>query len=473
MRAFAVTVSLIVFMLFLPTKTTACSCINESPCNAFGEASVVFIGVMISGSEKVKIEGPKKDANLYEAGTVRFQIEECFKGNLKGEVIVSVDSNINTSCGPYALIRGEKYLVYAYGNLDKLSTGVCTRTKLQSRDDIKEDLDFLRNLPPAGSGGRLSGSIWSAVKEETEPMAGIQVLIKDSKGQIVGNVITDNEGHFTLEKLSAGKYKVEPIFPQHYADYQKNKMVTVPDRGCAGVGFETKIDGRISGRVFDSKGHPASVPVRLEPVKSEESFDTESGFSNQEGRFEIKGVSPGEYYLFFELNPWDQKNREKYFYPGTKNKEQAAVIKLSTGQQLDDLQFAVPPEFFVQTIEGQIVWADGTPAKSVTVWLLCPTNLDPKGSILEFSPPIALTDKQGRFKLLGFKGITYWLEARSENPAVSSERDSQKHSAPLKLTLEKDLVNLKVVLDQSGFSTDCSEAAEREKKSKLNEKQNK
>jgi hypothetical protein len=461
MKVFIIVFSLIVFGFLLPAKIRACSCAMTAPCSSFGEASAVFIGVMMSGSEKVEIKTTNKSA-LYEAGTVRFQIEECFKGNLKGEISVSIDSHINTSCGPYALIRGEKYLVYAYGSLNNLSTGVCTRTSLLTNADITEDLNFLRNLPPVGSGGTLSGNIWSAVKEETEPMAGIQVLIKDSKGQVVGNVMTDKEGEFKLEKLPAGKYKVEPIFPRHYADYQQNKMVTVPDRGCVEVGFETKIDGRISGRVFDSKGRPASVPIRLEPVEPTGNLDTESGFSHLDGQFEIKGISPGEYYLFFELNPWS-KNRGKYFYPGTKNKEQAAVIKLETGQQLKDIQFAVPPEFIVQTIEGQVVWADGTPAKNVTVWLLCPTNLDPKGSILEFSPPILLTDKQGRFKFLGFKGITYWLEARSDNPSAPSERDGQKHSAPMKLTLEKDLANLKVVLDQEGFSTGCSKEAEQEK----------
>ena len=96
---------------------------------------------------------------------VRFAVEETFKGSVSRETTIHIDSMKGTSCGTYGLERGERYIVYAYGgekNPDALYTGVCTRTVEVTSEYAKEDLGFLRNLPPPGTGG-ISGVTYGLI----------------------------------------------------------------------------------------------------------------------------------------------------------------------------------------------------------------------------------------------------------------------------------------------------------------------
>ncbi|WP_410962787.1 hypothetical protein, partial [Salmonella sp. SAL4446] len=84
-----------------------------------------------------------------------------FKGVEAREVTIEVKSLRGTSCA-YGLKRGERYVVYAFSdpkNEKVLYTGVCSRTKIATNEYAKEDLEFLRNLPPPGTGGNITGLI--------------------------------------------------------------------------------------------------------------------------------------------------------------------------------------------------------------------------------------------------------------------------------------------------------------------------
>lgn len=94
------------------------------------------------------------------------------KGVVANETTIEIASMNGTSCGPYGLKRGERYIVYAYSNKKDETTlysGVCTRTAPVISSYAKEDLDFLRNLPPAGAGGNLRGRIWADLRAEELP----------------------------------------------------------------------------------------------------------------------------------------------------------------------------------------------------------------------------------------------------------------------------------------------------------------
>src|SRR5262245_44592224 len=131
--------------LFLfPATILACSCVNEDPAYAFNDAKVVFIGRMLGGTQKLSIKDRTGKMSTIEAGQVRFSVEELFKGTNAEELTIEIDSNEGTSCGPYGLKRGERYVVYAYAanaNEKHLSTGVCTRTNITASEYAKEDLD--------------------------------------------------------------------------------------------------------------------------------------------------------------------------------------------------------------------------------------------------------------------------------------------------------------------------------------------
>jgi hypothetical protein len=440
------------FLSIADVDALACVCLYSSPCEEFGRAKLIFTGRMIEGSEKLGKDKDKDGQEVsYEAGQVRFSVDEVFKGDKVSEITLSVASNKNTSCG-YSMIRGERYLVYAYEHNGKLGTGICTRTTLVSNEGVKEDFDFLRNLPAPGGGGTLAGRIWSAEGGAgAKSMEGVTVVVTGEDKQRF-ETVTDKEGGFKLAGLKPGKYKVEPIWPAYYIDYYPNEAVEVFDRSCVETGFEAKIDGRISGRIFDANGRPASVTIYLEPVEPETVFDRELGISDEEGNFEIHGIRPGHYVLYFKLRTSDGKDEKKYFYPGTWERKEATVIDLPVGQRISGYNFQTPPEFIVQTVEGRATWADGSPAAGVGVWFLCPRSGRPGGQVLEFGAVETKTDEEGRFKLQGFKGNIYWLEARGRKRDARGEGAIGNHSQTRRIILRKDLTGVNVSLSLPGFS---------------------
>lgn len=231
---------LVLASLFLltPESARACSCMYQTPCEAFSKASVVFIGRVLGGTEKVKDESGQFTG--LDAGRVRFAVEEVFKGSVEREVQIHVASMSGTSCGPYGLYAGQKYLVYAYSreDSDQLSTGVCTRTTQVSENEPKQDMDFLRNLPAEGSGGRLFGKVLADQEDgSAKPIPGITVLATSADNRTV-RVITNDKGEFEFTGLKAGTYRVNPVWPEKEISTPPVREATVPDRGCVGVYFE-------------------------------------------------------------------------------------------------------------------------------------------------------------------------------------------------------------------------------------------
>ncbi len=454
MKKFYLIVALCLFSF--PSTVFACSCLTSDPAGAFNEAKVVFIGRMLGGTQKLSLQDRAGKRFTIEAGKVRFAVEEIFKGSNAEQFTVDINSHEGTSCGPYGLKRGKRYVVYAYGSENDeniLSTGVCTRTDLADSEDAKEDLDFLRNLPPAGTGGSMHGRIWADHRAGgATPLPDVRVKISSTDGQVI-TAFTDQNGEFKVKQLKPGKYKVEPEFPANYTSENKFAEVNVDDRGTAGVGFEAYIDGRVAGRVVDKEGNSFNFTF----LKMVGGGKTVYGHSiDQDGGFEVKGAPPGEYLLYIDLQHRD--NSEKpYYYPGTYQREKAAVIRVGLGERVEALEFRLPPEYVVRTVEGEVVWKDGTPAADVEVLLLCPQSTVPNGFAVEFGPTTTRTDKQGRFRLEGFASETYWIEARGSKEGKKPNEQTVMHSPSNKLSLADAVKNLRLTLSEHGFFGDgCS-----------------
>ena len=88
---------------------------------------------------------------------VTFDVSKVWKGpNYKTLVVTTARDG--TSCG-YSFKQGEEYIVYTYGEGDKLSTGICSRTKLLA--NAQEDLVGLGegNLPTNSGSKIVSGLV--------------------------------------------------------------------------------------------------------------------------------------------------------------------------------------------------------------------------------------------------------------------------------------------------------------------------
>jgi hypothetical protein len=454
MKEIYFTLAALSFLLTAPAAR-ACSCAMGDPPSEFNRAKAVFVGRMLGGTEKLSVKGGDGKSHTIEAGDVRFAVEEVFKGDVPSVLTVGVASMDGTSCGPYGLTLHEQYVVYAYAGEEgrgKLYTGVCTRTKPAGGEYAKEDLDFLRNLPPPGAGGNLRGRIWADLRaNRATPLADVNVKIRGADDQVI-TVRTDAQGEFVVEKLKAGRYRVEPEFPEHYVSERESEEVSVEDRGTADVGFEAHMDSRVRGRVIDKEGQGYDS-IFLHLVGDGKTVYVHS--TGENGGFEAEGVPPGEYVLYLELQAADYKKNKNFYYPGTFERAEAATVKVELGQTLDGLTFMLPEGFKARAVEGRVVWPGGKPAAGVNVMLLCPRSSRPDGLAVEFSPTDTTTDEQGRFRLQGFTGETYWLEARGTRKSGRDDEDYEFHSPSKKLVLTGNLRNIEIVLSEKGLGDGC------------------
>ena len=439
------------------STTYACSCGPGDPPAAFNSARAVFIGRVLDGSQQVKFEDPDGDSGILEAGQVRFAVESTFKGVALSEITLAVDSNEGTSCGPYGLVRGDRYIVYAYATEKDpavLLTGACTRTTRVDSPGAAEDLKFLGNLPPAGSGATIRGSVWADLRDEkATPLPDVTITIRGSGDTRIATK-TDIDGAFTVTGLRPGKYRVEPEFPPHYTSRQKFEEVTVEDLGAVDVAFEATLDGLIRGRFVDVDGRGFDSAF----LKVESSGLSSYGHSTEgDGRFEAEGLPPGEFVISVEMQHREYRLNKPYYYPGTFSRLEAKAVKLGPGETVENLVFRLPAAYRVRTIEGRVLDADGAPVVGAEVFLLCPRSSEPGGYSIEFRPPGTRTDDQGRFSIGALSGETYWIEARGLRQPTDQPGGKDLCSPARKLVVTEDVKDLTLVLGPVRGVVDCTE----------------
>ncbi len=119
------------FLFASAADSFACSCryspepVKKQVKDAYTDSSAVFSGEVLEITSK-------DEWNV----TVRIKVGKFWKGEFSQEIIINTNKE-SSMCG-YAFEVGKKYLVYAYGAKDDLSTTNCSRTTgLSDTKDIK------------------------------------------------------------------------------------------------------------------------------------------------------------------------------------------------------------------------------------------------------------------------------------------------------------------------------------------------
>jgi hypothetical protein len=135
------------FLLFLSFDVAfGCVCfLAENPTpesvraarqKEFGKATVVFSGEVIK-SDKFKAE---------------FKVDKIWKGDSINRVLMLTgikengDGTQTSSSCDFSFKLGEKYLIYAYGELDELKTHECSRSSLLK--NAVEEIEGLEKITP-------------------------------------------------------------------------------------------------------------------------------------------------------------------------------------------------------------------------------------------------------------------------------------------------------------------------------------
>ena len=163
-------ISLLLFLVIFfmnANIASACMCAGNLPSlEALQESSAVFAGRVTNIETPVGLLMSSADSVR-----VTLEISRSWKGT-PYKTLVLTTSRSESSCG-YSFREGEDYIVYAYGEENKLGTDICSRTSLFS--DAQEDLLVLgKGTVPNIEGSNLQSQ--SNFQQITWIVAGVLVL---------------------------------------------------------------------------------------------------------------------------------------------------------------------------------------------------------------------------------------------------------------------------------------------------------
>jgi hypothetical protein len=354
-----------------PASVDACSCATEGlPCGAAWSADAVFVGHVVS------IETLTTPGNLTSRRHVELAVLEAFRGVQLSQLSLVAGG---TNCD-YPFRMGETYVVYAYRSADgQLSTSICARTRPVA--EATEDLTYLRSLATLdmGSPARVDGRV--QLWEYPAPPGGQlkpvpRVAVTATGGGRTFSARTNDRGEFELTGLTLGTYNLLASAPDGYDAVNLTLGIRDP-RGCGTPTLYIRHDGRVTGRVVDSRGGGISG-LPLELVLAAE-LDTPGGsrtrvqtWTNRDGTFELRLVQPGECLLGFNsIRPHNggRLTFPRALHPGVLEPTAATRIQVTAGERMRLGNFVVPETIKLVNVSGIVVDEAGLPIRGAYVAL--------------------------------------------------------------------------------------------------------
>lgn len=342
----------LIMLVCLATEATA-SCPSMSqgpPCLEYWRAEAVFIAmvnrVVPTPNETGLVIGP------YVKTTVYLSVEESFKGIGETSLVLNLDH-----CG-HRFKENERYLVYAHRNPNNNQLDVRlgnTRTRLLS--EAGEDLEYIRGLTPAQSGGRIFGKVVHydhKLKEQRMDVA----LLQDIRITLEGNnerreVVSDSEGRYEFNGLPQGTYRIRAEMPDRLG--YEEQTIKLSGRECVPLDLHAKRLGQIAGRVLDLNGKPlARVPMSLAPADATlEQIVSERGWistsTNRDGVYRFTQLAPGRYLVIINRTESEKAQGSevsrafpRLFYPGASDLGGAVVIVVGQKSEPREYDFRLP-----------------------------------------------------------------------------------------------------------------------------------
>ena len=227
--------------------------------------------------------------------------------------------------------------------------------------------------------GRVSGP-------EDRPVGGARISLQETtRGGLVLNTLTDEEGQFSFTQLPAGLYVVSASKPGYVTRAAEGEEAAEPaplrvEEGAevADVRLSLEKGGVITGRVGEEGGGPvvlASVEVS-EPPGAPRRYRPnrfQNFTTDDRGVYRLFGLPPGRYLLRVTLYRPSGRQQEMsaFYYPGVESPREATPVEVMAGGETKDIDVTVKPrrDAGKGTIYGRVARSDGTPLSQYPVWV--------------------------------------------------------------------------------------------------------
>lgn len=366
------------FFTLLSGIAQGCVCPEHAPtCQGYWDATTVFAGVVTRISS---VPGETR-AGEHEKRTrsellIRFTVENNYRDSLGSEVWVSTGLG-GGDCG-FRFRLGERYLVYANRSkeTEKLSTSICTLTKLLT--EAKEDLEYISRLSTEPPGTRLYGSVLDYTESgmrtagSQEKLAGVDIRLKGPQG--AQELISDKEGKYSWSGLPAGQYQIGATLPNYVSATSGDIEFDLPGRGCFAFDILLQSNGQIFGRVYDAIGNPLPHQ-RVELADPEGNglgelrAETDDG-----GLYHFSGVRSGDFFIGVNISdpPDSQSPYVRTYLPAAQARESAAIVHLPKAGKLTGQDIYLSKRTEPRDVKGVILWPNGKPAPNASISLAYP-----------------------------------------------------------------------------------------------------
>ena len=329
----------------------------------------------------------------------RIQVIEAFRGTAEREMDVFTGV-IGNTCA-YDFQVGQTYLIYAFAAGSRLSTSVCSRTRLVR--EAAEDLAYLRTYAARPSAlGTIQGralrweqTIDSEIPTEV-PLEGAVVVASSNERRYEAS--TARDGTYRI-RVPAGRYRMDVKVPDGWyvpmSEY--GEFVDVLDtRGCAEAEFPVMADGRIAGRVVDARGDPvAGMTVSVGRLEDWSKLPNrrDSVVTGEQGLYELNQLPPGRYLIGIGDDP----AVSAIFHPGTTETARATRVELESSERLMMTDLVLPASARTVQVSGTVRAQSGQPIAGAKVYVHEDRNHRIAGGP-------AVSDSNGRFLLSIFTG---------------------------------------------------------------------
>jgi 5-hydroxyisourate hydrolase-like protein (transthyretin family) len=341
---------------------------------------------------------------------VVFAIERALRGVQDATVEVTTGMG-GGDCG-YEFKDRERYVVYAHRSSDgRLVTGICTRTRLASQ--AADDLTFLGQMWSPAASGHVFGVVkhWNRDlafgESKSWPVPFVHLMLRGPGG--ARDAQTDEHGRYDIAGVPTGVYEVDAIPPAVFSARNLHRTIEIRDsRACFAADFNVQYDGRLSGVALTSDGQPAAG-VQVELISGDRLWTSAEQLTTKtdhDGRFEFGDLSPGRYGVGVSLRRVIEPPilYPKILYPGTPTESNATIIELGEGNHVQLEPLRLPPARESRELTGFVVWPDGRPASSVSVWLA-------DGDTDRIVASSVRTGEDGRFRFVVHDGLSYKVRA--------------------------------------------------------------
>ncbi|MFO7974334.1 MAG: carboxypeptidase regulatory-like domain-containing protein [Candidatus Hydrogenedentota bacterium] len=286
----------------------------------------------------------------------------------------------------------------------------------------------LTELPAANvvvtltDGSSIQGKV---VQSDTKtPLEGIALAINGTTTVDKHKAITNASGEFVCRGLRPGEYVLESA-DEKWVNFENTPRVKLaPGEQRKGIELCVAQGGMIRGRVYNEE---TGKGVAGASVILRERFGGygKTADGNEDGTYEMQGVLPGEHALAVQVNNRAVSNSYGDY--------EAAAIGIKEGSVVEGIDL---PVYMGATVSGQVVFADGSPARAAKVFVNPVTG---RGQLS------VMADANGAFTIVG--------PANGEQLRMQAFKGTQA-SAPtdiLQVPLTGGLEDIVLTLEKGGI----------------------